>query len=209
MNFDQIAQALDITTEEILYFNPQYRKNLIPAGGNAICLPKNKIATFLNNEQAIYAAIQAQRQTGEVETIAEVQRTHIVKPGEKLSTIARKYGVTVAELKSWNYFGKKGLRPGKKVVVYVRQQKPKETKQLDIKKDQPVVTTTNGETQQLAENTNSIKKEFIWHKVRKGESLSFIAKKYDVNTSDLKEVNDLKTGDIRIGQLLKIKPKGE
>jgi len=206
MNFEQVSQALGITTEEILYFNPQYRKNIIPSGGNAICLPKNKIGIFLNNEQAIYAAIHAQQKESDV-IVAEVKRTHTVKSGEKLSTIARKYGVTVAELKTWNYVGKKGIRPGKKLVVYVREQK---TTPKRIEMTEPglvaATSTESSDSKQLAENTPA---KYVYHKVRKGESLFGIAKKYDVDFKDIKELNNLKSNSLKYGQLLKIKAKGE
>jgi len=207
LSFDQLSQALDITTEEILYFNPQYRKNIVPAGGNTICLPKNKIGFFLNHEQEIYAAIQAQQKESDV-IVAEVKRTHTVKAGEKLSTIARKYGVTVAELKTWNYVGRKGLRPGKKLIVYVREQKAAPKR---IETNEPTLVATAGaenDSKLLAENT-TVKTEFIFHKVKKGESLFGIAKKYDVNFKDIKELNNLKSNNLMFGQLLKIKTKGE
>jgi membrane-bound lytic murein transglycosylase D len=207
MSFDQISQALDITTEEILYFNPQYRKNIIPAGGYAICLPKNKIAMFLNHEQAIYAAIKAQEKESDI-ILSEIKRTHTVKAGEKLSTIARKYGVTVADLKTWNYVGRKGIRPGKKLVVYVREQKAAPQK-IEINESAVAsATTTENETKQLAENTNA-KADFIYHKVKKGESLFGIAKKYNVDHKDIKELNGLKSNNLMYGQLLKIKVKDE
>jgi membrane-bound lytic murein transglycosylase D len=205
MSFEQISQALDITSEEILYFNPQYRKNIIPAGGNSVCLPKNKIATFLNNEQAIYAAIQAQRKEGDViETLAEVKRTHTVRSGEKLSTIARKYGVTVAELKTWNYVGKKGLRPGKKLVVYVKVPKAASKKTQDSEKNIAVVN--NDENNLLADNTR-VKPQYVYHKVKKGESLFGISKKYNVDHTQVMELNTLKTKNLKYGQVLKIKTK--
>jgi membrane-bound lytic murein transglycosylase D len=207
MNFDQISQSLGVTNEEILYFNPQYRKNLIPSGGNALCLPKNKIGHFLNNEQAIYASI-AQQKDREV-VVAEVKHTHTIRGGEKLSTIARKYGVTVADLKTWNYIGKKGIRPGKKLIVYVREQKPTAPKHIEM--SEPALVASNGtqtDSKLLAENT-SVKKEYLFHKVRKGESLFGIAKKYGVDYKDIKELNDLKSNNLKFGQLLKIKPKGE
>lgn len=213
MTFDQIAQALDISAEEILYFNPQYRKNVIPAGGNSLCLPKKQIGVFLTNEQAIYASIEAQQKEGYVvESLAEVKRIHTVKGGEKLSTIARKYGVTVMDLKTWNYVGKRGLRPGKKLVVYVKEttRKPKE---LDIK-------TESGNEQNIASNKDNSKKlvaansparsgEYLMHKVKKGESLFSISKKYGVSAGDLSSLNGLKNNSLAVGQLLKIKPKGE
>lgn len=213
MSFDQISQALDITTEEILYFNPQYRKNVIPSGGNAMCLPKNKIGIFLTNEQAIYAAITAQQKEGYiVENLEEIKKTHTVRSGEKLSTIARHYGVTVNDLKTWNYVGKKGIRPGKKLVVYVREntRKPKE---LDVKvegkADSNLAVKKEADKKLLAENKSSEKTAYLMHKVKSGESLYSISKKYGVNANDLSSLNNLKTKNLNIGQLLKIKPKGE
>lgn len=205
MSFEQLSQALDITTEEILYFNPQYRKNLVPSGGNTICLPKNKIGVFLNNEPAIYAAIKAQQKEADV-IVAEVKRTHTVLAGEKLSTIARKYGVTVADLKTWNYVGKKGIRPGKKLIVYVREQKAT-PKRIEMTEPAQIATTGGSDSRQLAENT--AKKEFIFHKVKKGESLFGIARQYGVSANDIRDLNNLKTNNLLFGQVLKIRPKGE
>jgi len=206
MNFDQISQALDITKEEIMYFNPQYRKNIIPAGGNAMCLPKNKIGIFLTNEQDIYAAIHAQQKEGlVVDNLEEVKKVHTVRSGEKLSTIARKYGVTVADLKNWNYVGKKGIKPGKKIIVYVREQ-PK-SKELEVKTEnnQNIAANKEKDTKQLAENKATAKSDFTWHKVKKGESLFSIAKKHGVDVDDIKKLNKLKSNNLSFGQMLKIK----
>ena len=207
MSFEQLSQALDITQEEILYFNPQYRKNIIPAGGNAMCLPKNKIGIFLTNEQDIYAAIKAQQKEGViVESLAEVKKTHTVKSGEKLSTIARKYGVTVADIKSWNYVGKKGLRPGKKLIVYVKEQQTAKPKDIEIKTDQNLAANKETDNKLVAVSTSS-KEEFIWHKVKKGESLFSIAKKHGVQVEEVKSLNNLNSNDLSFGQVLKVKSK--
>ena len=204
MNFEQLSQALDVSAEEILYFNPQYRKNIIPAGGNAMCLPKNKIGMFLSNEQAIYAAIQAQRKEGVVvESLAEVKKTHTVRSGEKLSTIARKYGVTVADLKTWNYIGKKGLRPGKKLVVYVRDNKSVAPK-LDVNTEKNLAAKKNeGTNNQLAENRTE-KSQHAYHKVKKGETLSGIAKKYGMSLNEIRELNNISGSGLKYGQTLKV-----
>ncbi len=210
MSFDQISQALDISKEEILYFNPQYRKNIIPSGGNSMCLPKNKIGIFLNNEQAIYAATQAQKQEGQlVENIEEIKKTHTVKAGEKLSTVARKYGVTIADLRTWNYIGRRGIRAGKKLVVYVRVQKTEQNK-IDIKtenkNDQTLAAVKEKENKQLAEN-NSNDSEYVFHIVKKGETIYGISKKYGVTTKTIKGLNALNEDALDPGQSLKIKEK--
>jgi membrane-bound lytic murein transglycosylase D len=204
MSFDQLSQALDVSTEEILYFNPQYRKNVIPSGGYAMCLSKTKIGMFLSNEQAIYAAIEAQKKEGATaEVLAEVKRTHTVRSGEKLSTIARKYGVTVADLKTWNYVGKRGIRPGKKLVVYVREQKAAPAK-LEVKNEKNLAANTQVDNKQLAENREP-SPEYIFHKVRKGETLGGIARKYNSSIQELRELNDIGGKGLRYDQTLKIR----
>lgn len=214
MTFEQIAEALDIEVEDIQYFNPQYRKNVVPSGGNAICLPKSKIGVFLTNESEIYAAIKQQQAMDGTETITykEVKKTYVVKKGEYLSTIARKYGVSVSEIKSWNYIGKKGVRPGKKLVIYVPEN---ESKKIDLKlakseeKDAKEVNSVS--TKRLAVNSakssNSKSKgntKSKYHKVKSGESLYVIAKKYGVSIDEIKSENNLKSSNLQIGQTLKI-----
>lgn len=210
MTFDQLSQALDVSKEEILYFNPQYRKNIIPAGGHSMCLPKNKIGVFLTNEQEIYAAIKAQQAEGQlVENIEEIKQMHTVRPGEKLSTIARKYGVTVSDLRTWNYVGKKGIRPGKKLVVYVRANTAAPSK-IDIKagsnNDKNIAANKEKDAKQLADNSSS-SSDYVYHKVRKGETIYAIAKKYGVTSKTIKALNDLDGNGLKTGQKLKIKEK--
>lgn len=210
MTFSQISQALDITEDEVLYFNPQYRKNLIPSGGNAMCLPKAQIGVFLTNEQDIYAAIKAQQhQSGEsIASVKEVVRFHTVRRGEKLSTIARKYGVSVADLKTWNYIGKKGLKPGKSLRVYVREQQLDAPKKIEIEAASASNLASKNEgtdSKQLAEN-KSAKAKYVYHRVKKGETLYRVATRYGVSVQDVKELNNLKTNGLFKGQLLKVKP---
>jgi N-acetylmuramoyl-L-alanine amidase len=46
------------------------------------------------------------------------------------------------------------------------------------------------------------------HKVRSGESLSVLAKRYNISMKELKSVNKLKSDELRIGQTLKIPRTG-
>jgi LysM repeat protein len=124
-----------------------------------------------------------------------------------LSTIARKYGVTVAELKTWNYIGRKGIRPGKKLIVYVSEQKST-TPKLEVKSDQNLAAKKDTTEKLVAENTTA-QTEYIQHKVKKGENLSGIAHIYGVDFKDIKELNNLQNNNLKYGQILKIKPKGE
>lgn len=212
LSFEQLSQVLNVSVEEIQYFNPQYRKNIIPTGGNALCLSKNKIGYFLNNEVAIYDAVRAQMAASNEMVVTEVKRVHTLRQGEKLSAVARKYGVTVEEIKTWNSIGKKGVRPGKKLVVYVKESKPVEPPKLDLSAIQQnlasKVANSENEIKQLAENTGT-KKAYLFHRVRQGETLYSIASKYGVDTKTLVELNELGDKSIQPEQILKIKEKGE
>ncbi|MBI3518591.1 MAG: transglycosylase SLT domain-containing protein [Bacteroidetes bacterium] len=209
MTFNQIATALDISAEEIAYFNPQYRKGEIPAGGNCLTLPKAKIGTFLSNESEIYAAIKSQQLIAAESSMAvkEVQKTHTVRNGEKLSTIARKYGVTVADLKSWNYIGKKGIRAGKKLIVYVKQDVAVPATKSDAPKDPQVIIASkpNADTTVKLADNSSVETAAKVHKVKKGETLYGISKKYGISVDKLIEINGLKKNpQLLMGQKIKL-----
>jgi membrane-bound lytic murein transglycosylase D len=210
MTFEQISAALDVPVEDIIYFNPQYRKGMIPAGGNSLTLPKAKIGTFISNETEIYAAIKSQQLVASESTVAvkEVQKIHTVRNKEKLSTIARKYGVTIADLKSWNYIGKKGVKAGKKLIVYVKQDVI--TQPAISKSDAPKEPETNvasnskkDTTIKLAENNTTSTLKI--HKVKKGETLYGISKKYGISVNKFIEINGLKKNpQLLLGQKIKL-----
>lgn len=60
MSFKQIAELLDVSIDELEFFNPTYSKNHIPSYEDEIYflrLPKNKIGLFVSNEEKLYAYV--------------------------------------------------------------------------------------------------------------------------------------------------------
>ncbi len=106
---------------------------------------------------------------------------HKVRRGENLTTIASRYGVTVAEIKDWNNLGGSRIRPGQRLIV--------EATSHGASKDERM----------LAESSESK----MVYKVRRGDSLWSIAKKFGVSIHKLKEWND-NGPDIRPGQRIVI-----
>jgi D-alanyl-D-alanine endopeptidase (penicillin-binding protein 7) len=51
-------------------------------------------------------------------TDAALRVTHVVRQGETLSTIGRRYGVSVAAVKEWNRLSGNGIRSGQRLTVY-------------------------------------------------------------------------------------------
>src|ERR1700757_77927 len=212
LSFQQLAGVLDVTTEEIQYFNPIYKKQVIPAGGNVLTMPKSVIGKFVTNEEEIYAMLrkQSEEQKMLVQTqVKEIQIYHTVKSGERLSTIAHKYGVTIGDITTWNLVGKKGLRPGRKLVIYKAEKPiaPKDTaKKTDpnladknAQGDKKLVaetTTTNAETTGVKEDTYIVKPGDYFYK---------IAREHNISVDDLLQINGLtRKSAISAGQKLKL-----
>ena len=212
LSFQQLAQVFDVEVEEIQYFNPIYKKQIIPGGGNILTMPKSVIGKFVTNEEEIYAMLrkQSEEQKSILQTkVKEVQISHIVKPGERLSTIARKYGVTVGDITTWNLVGKKGLKPGRKLVIYKAEKPaiPKDT--AAVNKARLAEKNTTGDKKLVAENTGTnpdktAVKEDIYT-VKQGDYFYKIAREHNISVDDLLQVNGLnKNSKISIGQKLKL-----
>lgn len=213
MTFEQISQLLDIPIEEVAYFNPQYRKNIIPEGGYTLTLPKEKIALFLNNEDEIYAYIESQKKKNTL--LADQLNTqeekiiHKIKNGETIKSIAKKYNVSVQDIKTWNFIGRKGLRPGKHLIIYkpVNSSNSQTTAVLAEKKEQEVKSSANTDSLNTHSNTtyNTNTTSEKYHVVKKGETIYSIAIKYNVDVKQFCELNAIPLNyKVKIGEKLLI-----
>jgi membrane-bound lytic murein transglycosylase D len=112
------------------------------------------------------------------------QSTHIVKSGENLGLIATKYKCTVTDLKEWNNIKGSTIHPKQKLTVY----KPADQKMTASIKDG----------------------KYLYHVVRKGDTLWDIAKEYDGVTIDqIKRLNNFgNSSKIKPGQKIKIASVG-
>ncbi len=202
LSFLQISNILDIPLDELNYLNPCYRKQVIPviAGTQSILtLPSNKMGAFVNNEDAIYNPNGKDTLNSQsVLATQEVQYVYVVKNGEHLSTIAKKYNCSVADLKSWNGITSNTVKPGKKLTIYGYEKKPASTK---------VTATTETKTVATAEKPQSkgSSGEFKFYTVQKGDSLYRIALLNKTTVEELKRLNNF--GDkfsLMPGQKIKV-----
>jgi LysM repeat protein len=103
--------------------------------------------------------------------------TYIVQPGDSLSVIAREFNTTVTELKSLNQLTSDTIFVGQTLKV-------------------------NGTTAQPQSQTQTAPTQS--YNVQAGDSLSVIARKFNMTVSDLKVLNNLNSDTIYIGQTLKV-----
>lgn len=111
MSFEQISDLVDISVDELRFMNPSYKLDVIPYSSekpNYVRLPIDRIGLFVSNEDKIYAYVDAENSKKEKplpfnEAVASAGvKYHTIRRGENLGSIARKYGVSINNLKKWN-----------------------------------------------------------------------------------------------------------
>ncbi len=185
LSLRNISEILDIPLDHLRYLNPSFRQNIIPGSENntyILRIPKDYSGLFVSNEEKIYN-YKTPEEIRQEELAAQLSETtvHVVRQGEVLGTIARRYGCTVREIQRWNNLRGTLIRPGQRLVV--RAPQPARTN---------IVTDNNV------------------HVVRSGESLSIIANRYRVSVNNLIAWNNLQKTTIYAGQHLVVRqPEGE
>ncbi len=204
ISFNQVSQLLDVPLDEITYFNPQYRKNIIPSGGYTLCLPKDKVAMFLSNEAEIYTFIQTQKKDPLLamqNSTQEEKIIHKIKKGETLKSVAKKYGISAQDIKTWNFIGKHGLRPGKTLVIY---------KPINALQNNKVAQSNTVVVQNTTQGNDSLtakeKEGTAYHQVQKGETIYSISKKYNITVQQLAELNSFSLHHkAKMGEKIRVK----
>jgi membrane-bound lytic murein transglycosylase D len=212
LTFQQLAEVLDVTSEEVAYFNPMYRKNVIPGGGYKLTLPKSKIGKFITNEEEIYSLIRSKSETKQITEVVslpkEITVYHTVKKNEKITAIAKKYGVSVTDIRTWNYIKPKAqLKTGKRLVLYVREKNAKpvnpETVPTESTPDKNQVANNASEKNTSNEKENkTATKTYV---VKKGDNLYKIARVNKMTIEELKKLNKINENTkLLIGMKLKV-----
>lgn len=188
LSFGQLHEMLGIPMDELKFLNPEFKRGVIPAYDGKtyeLRLPRRFTDDFINNERALYA-YKTKAGVAHDKLMAMIKRMgnrqiHIVRWGENLGIIARRYHVYVSQLKRWNRLRSSRIYKGEKLIVFGAG-----SPEFYQKKGEPV--------------ERSRKRSL--HVVRNGENLGLIAKKYKCSVTDLKEWNNLRSSLIRPGEKL-------
>lgn len=198
LTFDQLNEVLGVAMEDIKFFNPQYTKNIIPASRTntySLRLPTKYTLLFVQLEDSIYSHKSKAEVREEIveEKVKEVSEsiTHTVKKGESLGKIANKYHVSVANIKKWNSLRKDVISVGQKLVIYTS--------------GSPMAQVGKSSGSSSGKSSSSGSSKPKTHVVKRGETLSSIAKKNHCTVNELKKWNGIKGNNIQAGQKLKIK----
>jgi len=117
---------------------------------------------------------------------------YIVKRGDNLGTISKKFGSSLDDLKQWNNLHDNTIALGSSLIVAKSE--------MAIESNEPSETFKKKDNLASASKNNGVN-----YYVKKGDSLYSIAKKYPgVSISDIKKWNDLRAEDLKPGMKLKI-----
>jgi len=168
LTLEQISETLSIPEDEIAFLNPAYKQGIIPASADNpyfLRLRKKDVGNFITNEANIYAYKTKQaNERDSLEKIVEESfkstQYYIVKSGDNLGAIAKRYGMSVSQLKSLNNLRSNTIHPRQRLIVY--------------NGSGPMPASS----QTYASNTPEPSPTPSYHTVKKGENLGLIAGKY-------------------------------
>jgi len=189
LSFTQLSESIGVPMEDLKTFNPQYLKEIVPATDSTpyvLRMPTQYALQFVEKEKEIYA-YKTQEMLDKEKVLKEVKEVsnrtvHTVKKGETLASIAKKYHISVSNLKKWNNLKKDTIKVGQRLTVY------------------PPGGPTTSSSKSSAKGSSSPK----YHVVQSGETLHSIAQKYNTTVANLKKWNNLKSDTISVKQKLRV-----
>ena len=173
IHLKNIAKEIDVDENILRELNPELRYRILPQEQYPLKVPPGKGGVLLANLDNIPISYPPQ----------PAYVYHRIRPGESLSTIARRYHSSVGKIMRANNLRRSSyIVAGRKLKIPQRGTMAYRPK-IDRAKDFTIPST---------------------HTVRRGDSLWIIAKRYGTTTKEIQSLNNLQTTQLHIGQVLKL-----
>ncbi len=136
---------------------------------------------------------------------------HEIQPGEYLSHIAARYGVSQSDIVEWNDLPSRDIQWGRTLVIHAPEQyaPPPGEEDSDNERAEEVAEEApeeiSDDTEDVAaDNGGPSGARVVEHTIREGDTLTRLASRYGVTVRELMEWNDLEDDNIRLGFTLTI-----
>jgi cell wall-associated NlpC family hydrolase len=132
---------------------------------------------------------------------SEANISYMVRKGDTLQRISKKYSVSVSEIKESNGLKSCKLSIGTKLSLPNSEKKHRNKEAARSAKkytSKHLASTSNRPATEINETV---------HIVKKGDTLISVAKKYGITVNELRSANNLKKGKLKVGQQIAIKSK--
>jgi membrane-bound lytic murein transglycosylase D len=187
-NLGEISNKYGVTVAEVKKWN-KLKSNNIALGASLKIIKNERVVTTVRKEvKAEKAIVENKVETAvtsndnNVDSNENSNGYYEVQKGDNLFSIAKKFNVSLEDLKKWNNLDDLNVQTGSKLAL--------------VNKDENAVAE--------APKTET---KIVEHKVKKGEYLASIAKKYNVTLAEIKEWNDLESNNVKLGETLIVSKK--
>jgi membrane-bound lytic murein transglycosylase D len=193
VSLSNVAKLLELDMRELVTLNPSYKRGIVngtATSARRLILPQIPSAKFaaiynvIDGDGAVATApVAYAANTAPAADYRPAKRPayHKVRKGETLADIADQYGVEVQDLKAWN-----NLHSSKATVG------------LKLKLNETTAATDDSPVSKKSAA------KYLTYKVRKGDTLSGLAEKFEASVDSIKELNGLKKNALQPGMTLKI-----
>ena len=228
IHFNQIANTIGIPLQLLRDLNPQYKYDIVPAKSKSynIILPFDYVNEFISLQDSIFnykrneyfdpskllVKPDSKYQYYAPQPSNTEKLYYTVKSGDNLGFIAQWYNVGLSQIRAWNGIRRNLNKDGQKLICNEPKNKVQAYKKINELSfsEKQILIGKPGPT--VVEKSNPEKNQngkYVYHKVRKGDTLWDIAKLYPgTSVSEIRKLNNLKINEnIRPGQQLKIKIK--
>jgi membrane-bound lytic murein transglycosylase D len=189
------AQLAEISLEEFSALNPSYNRPVITSQGekHQLLLPVWAAERFANNLASYDKPLTS-------------WQTYNAKRGEHVDSIAKRFGTSASDLRMVNGLSSNGkLRsPQTMLVPASYTNNSSENESIDVSE----LASSNLENAEEVDEPKAATRVTYAaksHRVKKGETLTALAAKYDTSTQALMKLNDLSSSKVKAGQRLTIK----
>jgi membrane-bound lytic murein transglycosylase D len=186
----KVATKYKVTTKDLMTWNKLKSSNVMIGQKIRVNAPGKPV---VDENVALAKEKENAKPAVQSKPVASNAKYHVVEKGEYLNKIASNYGVTPDELIAWNSLENNNLLVGQKIRV----------NQPDTGINTKMVAQ---ETQAKGETKAEKDLKLVYYTVKKGDTLTSIAQRYEGITIDqLKEWNKLsgKAG-LKVGQKIKV-----
>lgn len=185
-NLVNIADIFNIRVSELRNWNNIPYTSSIYVG--------QRLNIYVNKDKKdYYASMDKLNRTQKLSVIygnsGEEWIKHKIRRGETLSHIALKYGVSVKNIKKWNNLRTSRINIGKNLHIYIGSSKYAQYSENNKSSNSNDTVPTG---------------KHVSHKIKRGDTVSQIAEKYGVSSSQIRRWNNLKNNKIVVGKTLEI-----
>jgi len=186
MKLKDIAEKIEVQEEVLNLLNPELRYKITPDHEYDLKIPEESLKKF-----NLVANEIPQSEKPRFVSVRPAFIKHRVRKGETIYSIAERYNVSVSSIRSYNRLGsKKKLVRGRSLTIPITREKHYAENGSSKQKDDKIKVASS-----------------VRYKVKKGETLLMISRRFEISAAQIKELNNLKTDKIRKGQTLKIPQK--